>query len=71
MSELLKEDEDGLDSECYSDEEETVNEEDGPVEEPTEQEIGEAIKNLKTNKSAGSNGIPAEPLKKGGEILIS
>ncbi|KAF2891788.1 hypothetical protein ILUMI_14385 [Ignelater luminosus] len=37
--------------------------------EPTEQEIEDIIKKLKTNKSAGESGILVEILKKGGERL--
>ena len=36
---------------------------------PTYQEVTLAIKQLKNNKSPGSDGIPAEYLKAGGNVL--
>ena len=36
---------------------------------PTYQEVTLAIKRLKNNKSPGSDGIPAEYLKAGGDVL--
>ncbi|KAF2880496.1 hypothetical protein ILUMI_25667 [Ignelater luminosus] len=39
------------------------------TEEPTEQEVKDAVKDLKNNKSAGESGLPAEILKGGGETL--
>lgn len=37
---------------------------------PRRKEIQRAIKRLKNNKSAGSNEIPSELLKKGGELIL-